>query len=142
MQITPFYAYNVMAPTKDERNDSEWRTVAEKKVLRRGASTFYLGEGEIRSTCNLNKNVITIHIKYNEYSARGQCGGNPVGFLNVIENNVPIIKGEIVHDCMSTKQTAFLFDKAHGWQQCTGSGRSFDLQKDPDRSCAGLSISH
>src|SRR5438477_1212763 len=138
VQITPFFAYNINALAKNENNDTEWRSVAEKKVLRRGDSTFYLGEGVIRAECKLAGNDIAINIKYNKPSARGQCGGNPIGFLNVTENGTSLIKGEVIHDCMKLQQTAFLFDQTSGWRRCILSERSFNAENDPKRSCTGL----
>src|SRR5712692_2787312 len=142
LQITPFYAYNAMAFEKNENNDTEWKPVVENKVLRREDSTFYLAEGEIRARCSLRDRAIAIQIRYNKPSARGQCGGNPVGFMNVTENGAPIVEGEVVHNCSGANQTGLLFDKAHGWQRCIASEKSSDLIKDSKRSCTGVLLPH
>jgi hypothetical protein len=135
VQIVPFFVFNVAA------SGSDWQDIEQRKVVRRGQDSFYLGENTVRARCNVQGKVVAIRVQYSAPSPKGTCGGNPPGVLAITEDGRNVVSGEIVHECTGSQHAAFRFASARGWEKCSTQGKAPDLRADDDKSCTALSTS-
>lgn len=135
-QITPFFAYGGKDGERDLK-DARWRAVMNKRKLRVGNSTYYLGEGTIVSVCKLPAATIKTTIFYARPSNLS-CGALPGGFLNVWQNGKEIVRAEKIQHCGEVRGGRIAFDARRGWRHCDGLENVSDMNDDPSNSCARI----